>query len=161
MLVNHSKWAQQGFSLIELLVVISITAIVASLAAPSFTNVIATMRIKTMASELHSAFAFARSEAMKRNQSVTVQPATVGWQGGWTISAISAAGVSTQIQTRNAFGSGASNVTTTPVNAYVFRPNGRCATPDTFITITSANTSLSRCVKISLSGTPIVRETCS
>lgn len=159
MLVISSRRPHRGFSLIELMVVVTIVAIVAAIAAPSFVNIFATMRVKTMAGEIQSALTYARSEAMKRNLNVTVTPATVGWQGGWVVTA----NLSTplQLQKRDAFAAGAKNITSTSIHSFVFRPNGLCTTPDVFITLTSTDTTLTRCVKISLSGLPISRETCS
>lgn len=149
---------QRGVTLIELMVVVAMIAIVSAIAAPAFGSLIATMRLKTMAGEIQSAMTFARSEAMKRNAVVTVTPATTGWQGGWQTTV---EGVTAPIQTRDAFTSGADGMTTTYIRTVTFRPNGRCTSPDSIIALTSSKTSTTRCVKLSLTGIPIVRETCS
>lgn len=148
----------RGFTLIELMVVVSIVAILAAIAMPSFVGIFATMRIKTMSGEIQSALTYARSEAMKRNTVVTVTPAASGWQGGWSVTA---QGVGTPIGQQDAFTAGAGSITSTFINPIVFRPNGRSTTPDSFITLSSTKTTVTRCVKISLSGPPVVRETCA
>jgi type IV fimbrial biogenesis protein FimT len=61
-----------GFTLIELLVALAITAILAALAAPSFTSFFAKKRIEGLMSELVTDLQYARSEAVQRNTLVQV-----------------------------------------------------------------------------------------
>lgn len=61
-----------GLTLIELLVVVALIAIIASLAAPSFTDYIGRKRVEGFASELASDLQYARSEAVGRNTAVRV-----------------------------------------------------------------------------------------
>jgi type IV fimbrial biogenesis protein FimT len=61
-----------GFTLVELLVTITIAGILLTLAIPSFSNLMAATRAKTTASDFYIAIAKARSEAIKRNQSITI-----------------------------------------------------------------------------------------
>jgi type IV fimbrial biogenesis protein FimT len=82
-----------GFSLIELLITIAIAAIVAGLAAPSFTKLINANRIQTAASGLQGDLMFARTEAVKRGTWVTVCPSADQascsgantWHTGWIV----------------------------------------------------------------------------
>lgn len=53
-----------GFTLIELLVVLAIAAILATIAAPSFTDQLARRRIEGVATELNTDLQFARSQAV-------------------------------------------------------------------------------------------------
>jgi len=79
-----------GFTLIELMVTVLIGAILATLAAPSFRDYMASQRVKDGSYDLIATMIFARSEAIKRNTSVDVVPASTAspknWAGGWTIS---------------------------------------------------------------------------
>ena len=76
----------RGFTLVELLATLSVIAILAFAAAPSFSGVIAAQRARNAALDLSAALTLARSEAVKRNATVTV--ATPGaWASGWTVSA--------------------------------------------------------------------------
>lgn len=61
-----------GFTLFELMVVITITAVVLLLAIPYFTSLIKTQRLVGTTENLYSVLQNARSEAIKRNVSVYV-----------------------------------------------------------------------------------------
>ena len=78
-----------GVTLIELLVTITVLAILLTLAIPSFTNLIATNRATAEASLLANAFNYARSEAVRRGQNVYVTSANTNngtdWTQGWSV----------------------------------------------------------------------------
>jgi type IV fimbrial biogenesis protein FimT len=84
---------QRGFTILELMMTIAVIAVIAGFAAPSFLASIRANRIVTDNNELISTLAFARSEAIKRGQRVTVCPsadqatcaASGGWEQGWIV----------------------------------------------------------------------------
>lgn len=76
---------QRGFTMTELGVTVTIAALLAALAVPSFQGIIATQRARTYASALYATLSKARSEAITLNGNVTVKPKTGGWQIGWQI----------------------------------------------------------------------------
>jgi len=74
-----------GFTLTELMVVISIAGIMLALAVPSLRSLILDNRLASQAAEFTGALAMARSEATKRGGRVVVSPAGSGFDGGWRI----------------------------------------------------------------------------
>jgi type IV fimbrial biogenesis protein FimT len=67
----HRK--QCGFTLVELMIVIAVLAVIATLAAPSFNNFILTQRLKAISAQFATDVQFARTEAVSRNQEVRLR----------------------------------------------------------------------------------------
>ncbi len=67
-----NKYNQSGFTLIEMIVVVSIAAILTSIAVPNFSAIIKSNRTTTATNELVSALLLARSEALKRSNTVSL-----------------------------------------------------------------------------------------
>lgn len=74
-----------GFTLVELLIAVVVVGVLLSLAAPSFSGFIANQQVKTASNDLFSAFTYARSEAVKRNQSASLQAIGGDWVNGWRV----------------------------------------------------------------------------
>lgn len=75
-----------GFTLIELMTVLTIGAILATLAAPSFVRIMAAQRLKAAASNLQVSLIRARSEGLKQNTNIEMEPVAANqWTAGWTI----------------------------------------------------------------------------
>jgi type IV fimbrial biogenesis protein FimT len=78
----------QGVTLIELIVAISIVAILLSVAIPSFSSAIRSTRLTTYANELVASLNLARSEAVKRGVQVSVKrkgSTNNNWDSGWDV----------------------------------------------------------------------------
>lgn len=71
-----------AFTLIELLIVITIVAVLAAIAYPNFANFIERQKLVSSAERLSSDLRWARSEAIKRNESVTIDFVD-GNNGSW------------------------------------------------------------------------------
>lgn len=67
--LNNKK--QHGFTLLELMVTISILAILATIAMPSYRNLIERQKVRAALNEWQSAYYFAQREAMRLKQPVT------------------------------------------------------------------------------------------
>jgi type IV fimbrial biogenesis protein FimT len=82
-----------GFTLIELLVSITILAILVAIAVPSFRDAALSSKLTAFASDLVASTQIARSEAIKRNQTVSLCASSdgatcdgpAGWQAGWIV----------------------------------------------------------------------------
>ncbi|MGH8786582.1 MAG: GspH/FimT family pseudopilin [Cupriavidus necator] len=78
---------RRGFTLVELLCAMSVLAILAVAAAPSFSSLIANQRVRGASLDLTSALLLARSEAVKRNATVTLAATGAAWTTGWAVTA--------------------------------------------------------------------------
>lgn len=70
--IISQKATNKGFTLIELLVTMSIAAILLSIAVPSFKTMFKNNRVSTGTNEFVAALVLARSEALKRNNNVSI-----------------------------------------------------------------------------------------
>ena len=90
--MSKTKVIANGFSLIELMVVVSIVGILIAVAAPSFQGIIIKNKVQAAASEFQSALALARSEAIKRGGDARITvvanslaSGTAVWTSGMTV----------------------------------------------------------------------------
>jgi type IV fimbrial biogenesis protein FimT len=70
--------ATTGLTAIELLVALTILAVLATIGLPSFHHVLMEIRLKNAVSDFHSVLQLARSEAIMRNRFVVVCPSSDG-----------------------------------------------------------------------------------
>ncbi|WP_181880944.1 GspH/FimT family pseudopilin [Crenobacter cavernae] len=88
---------QRGFTLLELMITLSVLAILVAVAAPAFNQTMASSRAAGLSNALVGSLNLARSEAIKRGQTVTVcktaNPnaantncaAGAAWRDGWLV----------------------------------------------------------------------------
>jgi type IV fimbrial biogenesis protein FimT len=76
---------QRGITLVEAAVVLAVTAIVASSAAPSFRGFIEKQRLDGVAAQLATDIQFARAEAVLRNTGVRLTLQTQAWGSCYVI----------------------------------------------------------------------------
>ncbi len=109
-----------GVTLVELVVVLAIVAVSATLAAPGFSQMIANYRVRGAAESVLNGLNYARAEALRRNSAVTFALTPPG--AGWTVSLVSP---STTLQSRSANDSPHTSVaSTSAATSVTFLPNG-------------------------------------
>lgn len=125
---DMSVRSQQGFTLVEALIVVAILSIVAAIALPSFRQVQAAARANAAAVDMASAITEARALAVGRQRPVTLTAngAAAGnrWGQGWIIAfTVPLAGVGNLAEHRGL--PETSRITSAPdIQALVFQPNG-------------------------------------
>ncbi len=89
--MSNTRFHNRGLTLLELMIVLAIAGILIATAAPSFSTSIQNTRMVTQINGLHASISLARSEAIKRNENVTVCRSSDGtscagnWQDGWIV----------------------------------------------------------------------------
>ncbi len=136
-----------GFTLIELMTVVSLLAIISAFALPSFRAFLDGQRVKGIAYDLTADLLLARSEALKRNASVAVARRGNQWTDGWASAVV---GTGTQISARGA-SSGDVQVSGAPTSI-TFDATGRVSVPAAEVRITISTTGASRCIELSPAG---------
>lgn len=91
---NSVRRAAAGFSVIELMIVVTLAAVVLAIGAPNLVDYVRESRLNSTSTELVVDLSFARSEAIKRNTRVLVCgraagtnncAASTNWSNGWVI----------------------------------------------------------------------------
>ena len=154
-----TRRAQRGFSLVEVMVVIAIMGIVAAIAAPNMAAMIRTQRLKTAAFDMFSSLSFARSEAIKRNTVVRIQPVDpANWVFGWRVTDSNNNLLRDQTGWAQATETPTFNIAGPAVVS--FNSAGRLTSPEGVFALTSSavDASKHRCVTVELSGRAVTKE---
>ena len=137
----------RGFTLVELMVVLTLLGVLLGVGIPSFRDFIATQKVKAAAQDLAMAMLLARSEAIKRNTDVVVQPVSgTAWTTGWTVKV----GTTTLMQKE-----AVEDVTIASPSAtttITFKSTGRPGT-DARFQLSGASSTV-RCVRVDAAGVP-------
>ena len=142
---SSSRANARGFTMVELLTVMSILVIILGVMAPSFSEFLAAQQAKGLSYDLTGDLMLARNEALKRNASVTVSRGGAGWEQGWSV-----VSDGESLSTRNP---AAQSVTVTGAPATItFDFNGRVSSPAATVRITISSQTSSRCVQLDPSG---------
>lgn len=146
--LRRARRRQLGFTMIELMVVVVILVVVLSAVAPSMRSFIEGQQVKALAFDLTTDLLLARSEALKRNGSVTVTRGAT-WSSGWTTAA--AAAPATPISVHNATAYSV-NISADAPAAITFDLYGRVSSPTSDVRITLSAGGATRCVELDVSG---------
>ena len=144
-----------GFTAIEMLIVICIFSVLVAIGAPALSGVVVVQQLKNASFDLSSTLNLARSEALTRNTSVTVDPVAGDWARGWTVTDSGGTVLRRQSEYARIAVSG-------PVRV-IYNGDGRpdsVATPFA-VTASDASTDQYRCVRLRVNGRfNVTRGTC-
>ena len=101
--MQPSRGRATGFTLVELMVTLAVFAILIARAVPSMQQIVASQRVRSVASDIASDLVIARNEAVKRGDNVQLAPSDSGWAGVQPLKVTSS---SELLSSRNATGSG-------------------------------------------------------
>ena len=133
----NNQLGQRGFTLVELVVTIAVIGVLAAMAAPSMTAMIENGRMQGQASELAAALQQARSEAVRRNATVTICPSSDGstctssgtW-AGWIIHGLDRTVDPAVDELIHSTTASTSILVTGPAAGIEFRPSGLIASEE-------------------------------
>lgn len=87
--IDYRTGRTRGFTMVELLITLAVSAILLSIAVPSFTDMVQNNRLTTQANQFIIALNYARSEAVKRAATIDVIATNATsaneWGGGWKV----------------------------------------------------------------------------
>ncbi|MGB9128631.1 MAG: GspH/FimT family pseudopilin [Thiobacillus sp.] len=144
----------RGFTLIELMVTLSVLAILLAVAIPNYQIFVVSSRVASQANDMVASLSLARSEAVKRSANVTVCASSDGatctgtWTQGWVV----LDGAGNVLRMQPAIGGSS---TLTGAGTIVFNANGRMTTPVAATTLTLSSGAAgvaNRLIQIELTG---------
>jgi len=171
----QSKQRSSGYTMMELAMVMAIVAILAAIAIPSFKFVTSSNRIASEVNGLLGDVQFARSQAVKEGQSVTLCSSSDGsnctstaWQLGWIVFLDTNGDKIHQvseaiIRTQPAF-SGTDTFVATPAfyaltfNRMGYAPTGSATAINITLHDSTANTNWTRCVAVNPIGSAVTEK---
>lgn len=131
---NHTR-DPRGFTLIELMVTISIAAILLAIGVPSFQAIIENNRLATQSNELITAVNLARSEAIKRGVDISITPNTSNYVNGWCVHTGGGCNAGTELRQFPALRGMALAVDTGNATVLTFNGRGQKTAPGSTVTI--------------------------
>jgi type IV fimbrial biogenesis protein FimT len=160
------KQGRNGFTLIELMVVLAVAAIIAAISAPSFADMIRNHRLTTQANLILSELYYARSEAIRRGLQISIRRNSANnndWTEGWQVftdvngNGSLDAGTDVLLKVREPL---TGNFTLTSAGNYTtwlaYLPSGYPSSADAFSLCADNNINQARTISVSNTGRPSV-----
>ncbi|NQY50150.1 MAG: prepilin-type N-terminal cleavage/methylation domain-containing protein [Colwellia sp.] len=140
---------EQGFTLMELLFVVAIVGVLASVAIPSFSQQMKQDRLVSNANQLQSVFKFARSEAAKRDRAIQLNEDAGNWD-------VMLAG---QVESLQKFSPSHSSISVTDLADLTIARTGEVAGAGSYLITDDDNDTTDYCLSILVSGQSFLRKT--
>jgi type IV fimbrial biogenesis protein FimT len=160
-----------GFTLLELMIALTVAAVLFAIAIPSFRYVTTANRVSSEVNAMLGDFQFARAEAIKEGQTVTICSSNNGtscsgtttWTFGWIVfndsnanQVVDAALGEVVMRTQQAMGGGDTFVANNGIKAVTFNREGFALGIPAGVLLTlhnsTATPAYSRCLKLTLIG---------
>ena len=143
-----TRASTRGFTLIELMVAVTVLGVLAVISAPYLGDFVLNARLRDASQQLRAALVQARSEAITRNAEIDVVPNSPNWGAGWQIKAGALVLLSTDAFDNLAVPLPSTSTTIT------YRSNGRTTSGGQTIVlaINGASQIKARCVVLDASG---------
>ena len=152
---------QTGLTLIELIVTMAVISILLVVGVPQFQSTTANSRLTTTINKLTGDLAFARTEAIKRGDPVTVTAANnIDWATGW-VTAVTISGGTQNLRLSPALTADIA-LNTSSVNAIQFNADGRSTAAVTFSLCDNRAGAFGKTVSLTATGQTFlaVQQTC-
>lgn len=137
---------EQGLTIVELMVTIAVLAILATIAAPSFVNLIRENQAASVSNELLGAVQLARGEAIKRMKDVDVSVSASG--DGWTAEVAEGATIIRSIN----HSAGTMNISEETSITFDYLGRVKDLAGDSFVLLHSSDSSIARSLIVEPSG---------
>lgn len=156
--MNKLIKGQDGFTLLELMITVTLLGILAAIALPSFGDLVKSNRITTQANSVVASLHYARNETVNRGVDVRIEPVVTGtdWSAGWRVridgNNDGDFSDAEDIIIRNYEAVNSSTLTNT-VSQIVYSPNGQVNAASTLTLLANeCNGDYKRVIKVKLSG---------
>ncbi len=149
-----------GFTLIEMMITLTIVGILIIFALPSLSNLVLDQKIKSATFDVFSSLVYTRSEALKRNSNIDIVATSNNWANGWKVQTQGTVAVLKNQDALSGIILTATDSANNAVNTITYRHDGRLnnTTAPTFVLKIANNATVNpRCVLVDLSGLPNIK----
>ncbi|MDH1011381.1 GspH/FimT family pseudopilin [Pseudomonas nicosulfuronedens] len=146
--LRRGRGRQEGFSLVELMVVVALLAIFAGVALPGFRYLIESSRVQSASSTLYRLLQASRADAVNTRQTLTLCPSSGNLQ--WVVVRASTCGSITTAVVSQRLELPSSLSVSSSISNLSFKPDGSAAAAD--LGISSSGTSKAFSIKVAASG---------
>lgn len=150
----------KGFTLVELLIAVSLAGILVAMAIPSFSSAMQSAKADTEVADLQRVLNYARLEAINRGVNIQVRPATDGTAWNTDLKVVPASNTNTVLRANTAMSSGATVTMPNGVTLIEFNNLGVLYAPSNPVAVAYARGTISKTVNVCLNGRVVLGGSC-